>query len=62
MSAHYYPRYRKDFAHFGRKANLDGESQPLFPERFPAFNGLIVAALIATPFWVPLVFFILKLK
>jgi hypothetical protein len=43
-------------------ANLNGDNQFLFSERRPAFNGLFVAALIATPFWVPLVYIILRAK
>lgn len=76
MSAHDYPGYRlrdprfcfssrdsdrRSLKHLAQ-ADLDGENQRLFAERFPAFNGLFVAALIATPFWVPLAFIILRPK
>lgn len=53
------------FAHLGRNANLNGENQLLLSElseRPPAFNGLLVAALIATLFWVTLIVGILRLK
>jgi hypothetical protein len=51
------------FSHIERMANLDGDNQLLFSERRPAFNGLFVAALMATCFWVPLAFAIInKLK
>jgi hypothetical protein len=53
-------RSLKHFAHLGQKANLDGENQFLFSERLQAFNGLLVAALIAMLFWVPLIFGILR--
>lgn len=55
-------RSLQHFAHLGRKVNLDGDNQLLGSERRPAFNGLFVAALIATPFWVPLAFIVMRMR